>query len=428
MTVNVITLGCSKNLVDSEHLLAQFRGSGFQVMHNREDQLADIVIINTCGFILDAKEESVSTILYYADLKKEGRIRKLFVMGCLSERYKDELIREIPEVDQFFGVWDFDGILHAAGTVYYPLLQTERFLSTPAHYAYLKISEGCNRHCSFCAIPGIRGPQQSVSIDNLLTESENLANQGVRELILVAQDLTSYGTDLYRKHMLPQLLKELVNINGIEWIRLHYAYPTGFPEEVLDIMASEKKICRYLDIPVQHIADSVLNKMNRGHNREKLEGLLMRMREKIPGVAIRSTVMTGFPGETEKAYEELKSFISSFRFDRLGVFAYSHEDGTPAGTQFRDRISQKIKDERAAELMAIQQEISLELNTNKIGEEMTVIIDRIEKDHIIARSEFDSPEVDQEVLIKPGTSVAPGQFCQVRITGAEAFDLNAELI
>jgi len=427
MTVNVITLGCSKNLVDSEHLLAQFQGNGFKVMHNEEQELADIVIINTCGFILDAKEESISTILFYASLRKEGRIKKLFVMGCLSERYKDELKSEIPEVDSFFGVWDAASILEAAGSRYYQLLHNERYISTPGHYAYLKISEGCNRSCSFCAIPGIRGAQRSISIDNLISETENLTNQGVRELILVAQDLTSYGTDLQGRHLLPKLLQELVKVNGIDWIRLHYAYPTGFPEEVLDIIASEQKICSYLDIPIQHINDQVLQNMNRGHSRAKLEKLLFSMREKIPDLAIRTTVMTGFPGETDKAYNELRDFISSFRFDRLGVFTYSHEDNTPAEKAFKDSIPFSVKEERADELMSIQQDISYNLNYQKIGSKMKVMVDSIEDDFIIARTEYDSPEVDQEVLIRKTAGINPGEMHQVRITGAEPFDLKGEI-
>jgi len=428
MTVNVITLGCSKNLVDSEHLLAQFRGNNFRVMHNEEDELADIIIINTCGFILDAKEESISTILYYAALKKEGRIRKLYVMGCLSERYKDELRAEIPEVDSFFGVWDQPDILAYAGQSYYPLLENERVLTTPNHYAYLKISEGCNRSCAFCAIPGIRGPQRSLSIDSIMEEAENLSNIGVRELILVAQDLTSYGSDLNNKRLLPELLDELVKVQGIDWIRLHYAYPTAFPEKVLDIMAREEKICNYLDIPIQHINDQVLFNMNRGHNRAKLESLLKLMRSKVPGVAIRTTVLTGFPGETEQAYQELKQFISTFRFDRLGVFAYSHEDGTPAERKFRDDIPQDLKQARADELMEIQQDISYELNTNRIGSEFKVLIDRVENDFFVARSEYDSPEVDQEILIDKVNGFKPGDFCKVRITGAEPFDLKGTII
>jgi ribosomal protein S12 methylthiotransferase len=423
MTVNVITLGCSKNLVDSEHLLAQFRASGYRVLHDDYDHPADTVIINTCGFILDAKEESVDTILSFVEEKKKGRIRKLFVMGCLSERYKDDLEKEMPEVDGFFGVWELPRILEAAGSRLVQELHSDRVLTTPGHYAYLKISEGCNRSCSFCAIPGIRGPQQSISMESLVEESRNLVSRGVKELILIAQDLTNYGIDLYGKRTLPELLKKLVQISGLEWIRLHYAYPTGFPEEVIDLMAKEEKICNYLDIPIQHVNDEVLTAMGRGHKRDKLESLLNTFRSRIPDVALRTTVLTGFPGESEEAFEELKTFLGAFRFERLGVFPYSHEEDTPAYRQWPDSIPEPVKNSRAESLMVLQQEISLALNEEKVGKTFKVLIDRRESDYYVGRTQYDSPEVDNEVLIPSDKELETGEFYRVKITGAEDFDL-----
>ena len=423
MTVNIITLGCSKNLVDSEHLLAQFRASGYQVLHDNYDSPADIVIINTCGFILDAKEESVDTILNYVEEKKEGRIQKLFVMGCLSERYKDDLDKEMPEVDGFFGVWEMPRILEAAGTRLDQELLSDRVLTTPGHYAYLKISEGCNRSCAFCAIPGIRGSQQSLSIDTLVAESRKLVDGGVKELILIAQDLTNYGMDLYNKRALPELLKELVKIPSLEWIRLHYAYPTGFPEEVIELMAREEKICNYLDIPIQHVNDEVLTAMGRGHKREKLEYLLNKFRSRIPDVALRTTVLTGFPGESDEAFDELMTFLREFRFERLGVFPYSHEEDTPAFHTYSDSIPEQVKARRAEEIMALQQEISQKLNQEKIGKTYKVLIDRREADYYVGRTQYDSPEVDNEVLIQADRELLTGNYYRVHITGAEEFDL-----
>lgn len=427
MTVNVITLGCSKNLVDSEHLLAQFRASGYQVMHDAYDMPSDLAIINTCGFILDAKEESVNAILSFIEEKKAGRIGKLYVMGCLSERYKDDLGAEMPEVDGFFGVWEMSRILETAGTHLDKQLLDRRILTTPAHYAYLKVSEGCNRSCSFCAIPGIRGSQQSLSIKSLVAESKNLVKEGVKELILIAQDLTNYGIDRYGRRALPGLLKELVKIPELEWIRLHYAYPTGFPEEVIELMASEEKICNYLDIPIQHINDDVLLKMGRGHDRKKLETLLDKFRSRIPDVALRTTVLTGFPGESEEAFEELMDFLRSFRFERLGVFPYSHEEDTPAYEQHQDSIPEQEKARRAEAVMALQQEISRKLNEEKVGRTFKVLIDRREADYFVGRTPYDSPEVDNEVLIPAEGDVQIGKFYQVKITGAEEFDLYGSL-
>ena len=428
MILNILTLGCSKNLVDSEHLLAQFRGAGYKVHHNDYDTPSDVVIINTCGFILDAKEESVDTILSYIDQKREGKIDKLFVMGCLSERYREDLVKEMPEVDGFFGVWDMPSILEAMGSKLDQRLLRERVLTTPSHYAYLKISEGCNRTCAFCAIPGIRGSQQSISIEDLVSESKKLVNNGVKELILIAQDLTNYGIDLYGKRALPDLLKELVKISALGWIRLHYAYPTGFPEEVIGLMASEEKICNYLDIPIQHVNNQVLSAMGRGHDRAKLEDLLEKFRKQIPDVALRTTVLTGFPGETEEAFQELLDFLTVFRFERLGVFPYSHEEDTPASKNFQDEIPDKVKSSRAEAIMALQQEISLSLNEEKIGKTFKVLIDRREEGYLVGRTQYDSPEVDNEVLIPDNQEYSAGKFYQVRITGAEEFDLYGEVV
>jgi len=423
MTVNILTLGCSKNLVDSEHLLAQFRASGYKVLHNAYDTSAEVVIINTCGFILDAKEESVNSILSYIEEKKRGKLHKLFVMGCLSERYREELTKEMPEVDGFYGVWEMPAILEAMGSKLDQRLLHERELTTPAHYAYLKISEGCNRSCAFCAIPGIRGAQQSISIEDLLKESKSLVEKGVKELILIAQDLTNYGIDLYGKRALPELLKELVKIEDLEWIRLHYAYPTGFPEEVIDLMASEEKICNYMDIPIQHVNNEVLSAMGRGHDRAKLERLLQKFRKQIPDVALRTTVLTGFPGETEDAFTELLNFVRAFKFDRLGVFPYSHEEDTPASKEFEDLIADKVKSDRAGTLMEVQQAISLQLNEEKIGKVFKVLIDRREEGYFVGRTQYDSPEVDNEVLVADDQPLSIGHFYQVKITGAGEFDL-----
>ena len=423
MTVNILTLGCSKNLVDSEHLLAQFRASGYKVLHNAYDAAAEVVIINTCGFILDAKEESVDSILSYIEEKKRGNIHKLFVMGCLSERYREELLKEMPEVDGFYGVWEMPAILEAMGSKLDQRLLHERELTTPAHYAYLKISEGCNRTCAFCAIPGIRGQQRSISIDDLLKESNSLVNKGVRELILIAQDLTNYGIDLYGNRALPELLKELVKIRDLEWIRLHYAYPTGFPEEVIDLMASEEKICNYMDIPIQHVNNEVLSAMGRGHDRDKLEQLLQKFRRQIPDVALRTTVLTGFPGESEEAFSELIDFIKAFKFERLGVFPYSHEEDTPAYKNFQDLIPDQVKSDRAGAIMELQQAISLQLNEEKIGKIYKVLIDRREEGYFVGRTQYDSPEVDNEVLVEDNQQLTIGQFYQVKINGAGEFDL-----
>ena len=426
MIINIITLGCSKNLVDSEYLLRQIQASGHTVYHDRDDIEADAVILNTCGFILDAKEESIREILRYTSMKQEGRIHKLIIMGCLSERYREDLLKEIPEADGIFGVWDHPGIIRSLGAVFDERLTSERIITTPSHYAFLKISEGCNRQCSFCAIPGIRGGQRSRPVTDLLAEARNILKNGARELILIAQDLTNYGVDLDGRKQLPQLLEALAGLDGLEWIRLHYAYPTGFPDEVIDIMAENPRVCRYLDIPIQHINDRILLSMNRGHNRQKLEQLLYRLRDKVPGVAVRTTVMTGYPGETEEEFEELVEFIRTFRFDRLGVFPYSHEEDTPAAA-LKDDIPAEVKRARADMIMELQQDISLEINQSRVGEIYRVLIDREEDEYLVGRTEYDSPEVDNEVLIKKPVDAGPGTFIQVKITGADAFDLYGSL-
>ncbi|MEX0981815.1 MAG: 30S ribosomal protein S12 methylthiotransferase RimO [Bacteroidales bacterium] len=427
MNINIITLGCSKNLVDSEYLLRQFHSNGHQVFHDASDMEADIVILNTCGFILDAKQESIESILHYASMKKQGRIRKLIVMGCLSERYMSDLKKEISEVDGFFGVWDHKKIVEAIGLKYYHELVNDRLITTPPHYAFLKISEGCNRQCAFCAIPGIRGSQRSRSVDDLCEEALNLTGRGAKELILIAQDLTGYGTDLTGNKMLPELLRKLSALDNIDWIRMHYAYPTGFPDEVIDIMASNPKVCNYLDIPIQHINNRILAMMKRGHDRNKMEKLLHSLRSKVSGVAIRTTLLVGFPGETDEEFEELYQFVKEFRFDRLGVFSYSHEKDTPAAG-FDDDVPGDVKQARAGSIMELQQDISLEINQNKIGETFKVLIDREELDYYIGRTEHDAPEVDNEVLIEKQTPLKIGEFAKVIITGAEEFDLYGSAI
>jgi ribosomal protein S12 methylthiotransferase len=428
MTVNLITLGCSRNLVDSEQLLYHLSCGGFSVLHNDYSNPADIVIINTCGFILDAKQESVDTILHYLEEKKRGHVKKLYVMGCLSERYREELREEMPEVDGYFGVREMPQILRTAGIRAEHPLPSGRVVTPPGHYAYLRISDGCNRSCSFCAIPGIRGRQRSLPVEQLIKESADLVSQGARELILVAQDLTGYGTDLYREHALPALLRELVSLEGLEWIRLHYAYPAGFPGEVIDLMATEPKICSYLDIPIQHINDRVLSSMGRGYGRKQLETLLTRFRSEIHSVALRTTVLVGYPEETEEAFRELMEFLAAFRFDRLGVFPYSHEEGTRAYESHPDRIPDTIKSGRAGEVMQLQQEISLRLNREKIGRTFRVLVDREEAPYYIGRTEYDSPEVDNEVMVRSDRPLAAGSFCDVKITGAEDFDLYGAVI
>ncbi len=426
-TANVITLGCSKNLVDSEVMMRQLGAAGINTVHDSNTP-ADLIIINTCGFINDAKEESVDTILQWAAERKEGNIRKLFVMGCLSQRYKDELIKEIPEVDGFYGVNDLNAILTDVNAPLRTELLGERMVTTPSHYAYLKISEGCDRKCSFCAIPQIRGKNISKPIGQLVSEAQFLASSGVKELILIAQDLTYYGIDLNGKRQLAELLEELSKVEGIEWIRLHYAFPTSFPLKVLDVMRENPKICRYLDIPLQHINNRILKSMKRGADGDKIRKLIRTIRERVPGIAIRSSFIVGYPGETTEEFNELKEFIREAGFERLGVFTYSHEENTPA-FRLKDNIRPATKAKRAEQIMMLQQEIATQKNEAKAGEILDVIIDRKENEFWIARTEFDSPEVDNEVLIEAGDKkVQPGQIVKVRITGADLYDLKASLL
>ncbi|MCX7638059.1 MAG: 30S ribosomal protein S12 methylthiotransferase RimO [Cyclobacteriaceae bacterium] len=426
--VNIVTLGCSKNLVDSEVLLTQLRGNGIDARHESTDDDAHVVIINTCGFIDNAKQESVDTILRYVDAKQEGLIDKVYVTGCLSQRYKDDLEKEIPEVDAWFGTRDLPKLLKQFKADYKQELVGERILTNPGHYAYLKISEGCDRPCSFCAIPLMRGRHVSRPLEELVQEARNLARNGTKELLLIAQDSTYYGLDLYRKRALAELLNRLADIEGIEWIRLHYAFPSGFPEDVLEVMASRPNICRYLDIPLQHASTRMLQIMRRGITREKTEQLLSLIREKVPGIALRTTLITGHPGETEADFEEMMNFVEAQRFERLGVFTYSHEENTHAYTMKND-VPATVSRQRADEVMDLQERISAELNEQKVGQVMRVLIDRKEGSYYIGRTEFDSPEVDNEVLIEsPDNYLRIGDFVHARITGAAEFDLFATVV
>lgn len=423
--INVVTLGCSKNLVDSEVLMGQLRANNKEVVHEEE---GNIVVINTCGFINNAKEESINTILEFIEKKEEGLVDKVFVTGCLSERYKPDLQREIPNVDQYFGTTELPALLKALGADYKHELVGERLTTTPKNYAYLKIAEGCDRPCSFCAIPLMRGVHKSREMDDLVVEAEKLAASGVKELILIAQDLTYYGLDLYKKRALADLLKKLAAVEGIEWIRLHYAFPTGFPMDVLEVMKEEPKICKYLDIPLQHISDSILKSMRRGTTKEKTTKLLKEFRATIPDMAIRTTLIVGYPGETEEDFNTLKEWVRETRFERLGCFTYSHEENTHA-FNLEDDVPEDVKTARANEIMEIQSQISWELNQGKVGKILRVMIDRKEGSYFVGRTEFDSPSVDNEVLIKAdGTYLRAGDFYDVEITSAEDFDLYARLI
>ena len=424
--INVVTLGCSKNIYDSEVLMGQLKANNMEVEHESESQENDIVVINTCGFIDNAKEESVNTILDFVKRKEEGSVEKVFVTGCLSERYKPDLEKEIPNVDQYFGTTELPKLLKALGADYKHELIGERLTTTPKHYAYLKIAEGCDRPCSFCAIPLMRGKHVSKTIEDLVTESENLAKNGVKELILIAQDLTYYGLDIYKKRRLADLLMALKDVEGIEWIRLHYAFPTGFPQDVLDVIRDEEKVCNYIDIPLQHIADNVLKSMKRGTTFKKTNSLLRDFREKVPGMAIRTSLIVGYPGETEKDFEILKNWVRDTKFDRLGVFTYSHEENTSA-YDLEDDVPAEVKAARAEEIMAIQQEVSMRLNGEKVGKEFKVLIDRKEGNFFIGRTEFDSPDVDNEVLIDASKHfVRQGDFVQVKVYEASDYDLFAE--
>ncbi|MBX7050812.1 MAG: 30S ribosomal protein S12 methylthiotransferase RimO [Flavobacteriales bacterium] len=423
--VNVITLGCAKNIFDSEVMMAQLKANHFDVEHESTEQDSEIVIINTCGFIDNAKEESINTILNWAREKEQGRVDKLYVTGCLSERYKPELEKDIPEVDAFFGTRELPRLLKTLKADYKHELVGERLLTTPSHYAYFKISEGCDRPCSFCAIPLMRGKHVSTPIDELVAGAQKLAAKGTKELILIAQDLTYYGLDVAKKRELPELLRRLSDVEGIEWIRLQYAFPSGFPMEVLDVMNERKNICKYLDMPLQHATTKMLTAMRRGITREKTDALISEIRNKVPDIALRTTLITGFPGESKEDFEEMKAWVESTRFDRLGVFQYSHEENTHA-YGMKDDVPAKVKKKRADEIMEIQSQISYELNQEKIGKSYRVLIDRIEGDYFVGRTEFDSPEVDNEVLIsKKEYYVRVGDMVQVKIEKAEHYDLYA---
>jgi ribosomal protein S12 methylthiotransferase len=425
--VNIVTLGCSKNLVDSEVLLTQLRGNGIDAVHESRTDDAKVVVINTCGFIDNAKQESIDTILRYVDAKEEGIVDKVYVTGCLSQRYKDDLEKEIPNVDAWFGTRDLSRMLKVFNANYKQELIGERILTNPSHYAYLKISEGCDRPCSFCAIPLMRGGHISRPMEELVLEAKNLAKQGTKELLLIAQDSTYYGLDLYKKRNLAELLQRLSDVNGIEWIRLHYAFPAGFPMDVLDVMAERSNICNYLDIPLQHASSRMLQSMRRGITREKTEDLLQRIRSKVPGIAIRTTMIAGHPGESEQDFEELLDFVERSRFDRLGVFTYSHEDNTHSFTM-KDDVPDEVKQERMESVMELQQSISLDLNRQKIGQTFKVMVDRKEGGSFIGRTESDSPEVDNEVIIQTQEYLRIGDFVNVRIKSASEFDLTGDVL
>lgn len=427
--IDIITLGCSKNLVDSEQLITQLRANGYEVTHDAEKLEGDIVVINTCGFIGDAKEESINMILECCQAKEEGQLSKVFVMGCLSERYLKELGEEIPQVDKFYGKFNWKELVSDLGKTYREDLKLERQITTPSHYAYLKISEGCNRHCSYCAIPIITGKHQSRPMEEIVEEVRGLVAKGVKEFQVIAQELTYYGVDLYQKQMLPELIERISDIPGVEWIRLHYAYPAHFPEDLLRVMRERDNVCKYLDIALQHISDPVLEKMRRHVTSEQTYQLIEKMRAEVPGIHLRTTLMVGHPGEGEKEFAELLEFVKWARFDRMGAFAYSEEEGTYSAEHYEDDIPQEVKEHRLDVLMALQQDISEELSQQKVGQTLKVIIDRIEGDYYIGRTEFDSPEVDPEVLIPVSEGeLEIGIFYQVKITASDAFDLYATVL
>lgn len=427
--IDIITMGCSKNLVDSETLMKQFEANGYDCTHDSEQPDGEIAVINTCGFIETAKEESINTILQFVEAKKEGRLNKLFVMGCLSERYKNELEKEIPEVDKFYGKFNYKQLLADLGKAEIKACNGQRHLTTPAHYAYIKISEGCNRHCAYCAIPLITGKHVSRPKEEILQEVRNLVADGVKEFQIIAQELTYYGVDLDGKRHIADLISEMADIEGVEWIRLHYAYPNQFPLELLDVMNEKQNVCKYLDIALQHISDSILERMHRHVNKQETMDLIRTIREKVPGIHLRTTLMVGFPGETEEDFQQLLDFVRWARFERMGAFMYSEEEGTYGANHYADDVPEDVKQRRLDELMAVQQEISAEIEAAKIGSTMKVIIDRKENDYFIGRSEFCSPEVDPEILIQGGQkAVQIGSFYQVKITDAEEFDLYGEII
>jgi ribosomal protein S12 methylthiotransferase len=425
--VNIITLGCSKNMVDSEVLSGQLKANDIDVVHENSRKDHNIVIVNTCGFIDKAKEESINTILEQVELKKKGRLDKVYVTGCLSERYRNNLEEEIPEVDAFFGTMELPLILKKFEADYKAELVGERLLSTPSHYAYMKISEGCNRTCSFCAIPLMRGKHVSRPVEELVKEAETLVKRGVREIMLIAQELTYYGLDIYKKRELPRLLHALADVKGLEWIRLHYAYPSKFPLEIIDVMKERENICNYLDMPLQHASDKMLQAMKRQITRQEMDELIQNIRQKLPGICLRTTLIAGFPGETDEDVDELKQFLQQHRFDRVGIFSYSHEEGTSA-YDLEDNIPQEVKEERAREVMEVQQEISYEKNQEKIGRTFKVLIDKKEAGRYLGRTEYDSVEVDNEVIVHSDRALKPGEFVQVRITKAYDFDLEGELV
>lgn len=419
--VDIISLGCSKNLVDSERLMAQLRANNIKVEHDPATPQGEVAVINTCGFIGDAKEESINTILQFADAKQRGKLKKLYVMGCLSERYRNELQEQIPEVDKFYGKFDWKGLVAELGATYRRDLMNERSLTTPGHYAYLKISEGCNRMCSYCAIPLITGPHTSRPIEEIVDEVRSMARNGVKELQVIAQDLSSYGLDLYKSSKLAELVNRISEVDGIEWIRLHYAYPAGFPHDVLDVMAQNPKVCKYLDLALQHASDHMLSLMRRRIDKAQTVALLDEIRARVPGIHIRTTMITGHPGETADDFAELQEFVRQQRFERLGVFPYSHEDDTYAFKHYADDVPDDVKQARADQIMAIQEGISAEVNRAKVGQTLRVMVDREEDGHFIGRTEFDSPEVDPEVVVHGNAKV--GEFANVTITDSEDYDL-----
>ena len=428
-TIDIITLGCSKNLVDSEKLMRQLEANGYKVTHDSPNPQGEIAVINTCGFIGDAKEESINMILEFCEAKEEGRLNKLYVMGCLSERYLKELEVEIPQVDKFYGKFNWNELLADLGKAYNNEIAIERTLTTPKHYAYLKISEGCDRSCAYCAIPIITGKHTSRPMEEIIDEVKLLVSQGVKEFQIIAQELTYYGVDLYKSQKLPELIERIAQVPGVEWIRLHYAYPTHFPEDLFRVMRENDNVCKYMDIALQHISDNMLTRMRRNVSKSETYDLIEKFRREVPGIHLRTTLMVGFPGETEEDFEQLKEFVQKARFDRMGAFAYSEEEGTYAAETYEDSIPQEVKQARLDELMAIQQGISAELSQAKIGQEIKVIIDRKEGEYYIGRTQFDSPEVDPEVLIKAdGKRLFSGRFYNVRITNADDFDLYGEVI
>ena len=428
-TIDIITLGCSKNLVDSEKLMRQLEANGYKVTHDSPRPQGEIAVINTCGFIGDAKEESINMILEFCEAKEEGRIKKLYVMGCLSERYLKELEVEIPQVDKFYGKFNWNELLADLGKAYQPEIAIERTLTTPNHYAYLKISEGCDRSCAYCAIPIITGKHVSRPMEEIIKEVELLVSEGVKEFQIIAQELTYYGVDLYKSQKLPELIERIAQVPGVEWIRLHYAYPTHFPEDLFRVMRENANVCKYMDIALQHVSDNMLTKMRRHVSKAETYALIDKFRKEVPGIHLRTTLMVGFPGETEEDFNELKEFVQKARFDRMGAFAYSEEEGTYAAEAYEDSIPSEVKQARLDELMSIQQGISAELSAAKVGQEMRVIIDRKEGEYYIGRTQFDSPEVDPEVLIKSeGKRLFTGHFYNVLITDADDFDLYAKIV